>query len=296
MEITFLGTSFMIPTKRRNHTAILVTEEGENVLIDCGEGTQRQFKLADKNPCKLTKILITHWHGDHVLGIPGLIQTLNLNSYSKTLQIYGPRGTKRRMEALQELFLHGYDIKMEVHEIDEGSVIEDGPIRIEAFRASHGVPCLAYSIEQRTKTKMDVSKLKKLGIKGPLIGELQRGKDIIWEGKKVKSRDITHEQKGKKAAFILDTGMAENLSKVAKDADVLICEAQYLDEDREKGEEYLHLTASQAGEIAKKANAKALYLTHISQRYEMCEPKLIKEAKKKFSKVILAEDLMRIEL
>ena len=286
----------MIPTKKRNHSAILVTEEGENILVDCGEGTQRQFKAADLNPCKITRILISHWHGDHILGIPGLLQTLNLNNYSKTLQIYGPRGTKRHMESLASMFLHGHEIKIEVHDVDEGKIIEEGPILISAFRLDHGVPCLGYSIEQRTKVKMDVAKLKKLGLKGPIIGELQRGKDVVFEGKKIKSKDVCHEEKGKKISFVMDTRFHEDIAKAVKDSDILVCESTYIDDNKDKAEEYMHLTSSQAGEIAKKAGAERLYLTHISQRYEMCEPKILKEAKKKFPKTVLAEDLMRVEI
>src|SRR3989344_1615647 len=117
IEITFLGTSQATPTAKRNHTAILLRYKSDSILIDCGEGTQRQFRIARINPCKLTRILITHWHGDHVLGLPGLLQTLALNGYNKTLKIYGPRGTKQYVDALFQLFKFRERIKIQVEEI-----------------------------------------------------------------------------------------------------------------------------------------------------------------------------------
>ncbi len=296
MEITFLGTSFAIPTKRRNHTAILLTNEGENILVDCGEGTQRQFRKAGLNPCKITKLLITHWHGDHVFGIMGLLRTLALSGYSKTLHIYGPKGTSYKMEKIIDTFIKEVEIGLEVHEISSDGQIYDGEVVINAYKMDHGIPCVAYTIEQKTKVKMDVAKLKKLGVQGPLVGELQRGKDITYEGKKIKSKDVTFLQKGKKVAFVLDTKLNDNCVKAAKDADVLICEATYLEEDKEKAEENKHLTSAQGGEIAKKAKAKALYLTHISQRYETREDQIVKEARNKFKNSFIAQDLMRVEV
>ena len=286
----------MIPTKKINHTAILITHEGQNILVDCGEGTQRQFKKAEINPCRLTHLLITHWHGDHILGIPGLLQTLSLNSYSRTLKIYGPYGTKKHMDQIFSMFLHESEIKIEVHEIGELS-FESGELRITSFKMDHGVPCLSYNIEQKARTKIDMGKLKKFGLKeGPLVGDLQKGKEVLVNGKKIKPKDVTYQQKGKKISVIMDTRINENCIKAAKDADVLICESTYIKENQDKAKEYKHLTSEQAGEIAKKSKAKSLYLTHLSQRYEMRENQILKEAKKKFSKVFLTEDLMRIEL
>lgn len=296
MDITFLGTSFHIPTKARNHTAILLTHEGENILVDCGEGTQRQFRYADLNPCKLTKILITHWHGDHILGLPGLIQTLQLSSYGGILQIYGPKGTKRNMDELRNMFLRGSEVKLEVHEVDEGKIYEGKDLLISAHKMDHRVACVAYSVEKKAKVRMDVAKLKKLGVSGPIVGDLQKGKDAVFNGKKIKSKDVTYIQDGKKVTFILDTKINSNCIAAAKDADLFICEAEYLDENSDKAEERKHLTASQAGEIAKKAKVKELYLTHISQRYEMREGQILKEAKKKFKNTFLAKDLMRVKV
>ena len=119
IKITFLGTSDSIPSAERNHTAILLTYYGENILVDCGEGTQRQFRKAGLNPCRITRILITHWHADHILGIPGLLKTLVLSGYNKTLFIYGPRGTKILMKALLKLFAFKGEYPIDVEEVDD---------------------------------------------------------------------------------------------------------------------------------------------------------------------------------
>lgn len=289
-----MGTSQAIPTKTRNHTAILIRYEDEMILVDCGEGTQRQFRKAGINPCKLTKLLITHWHGDHILGIPGLLQTLALNNYNKTLDVYGPHGTKRFMDMMLGMFVFEGKIDVKIHEIDEGTFY-DGKFILKAYRMIHGAKTLAYRLEEKQKRRIDVKKIKKLGLKGPIIGRLQRGEDIIFLGKKISAKKVTYVQNGRKIAFILDTKLNPNCFEAAKDVDILICESTYLEKDGDKAEEYRHLTALQCGEIAKKAKVKSLYLTHISQRYELNEDELLKEAKKSFKNSFLTYDLMKID-
>jgi len=297
MEITFLGTSQAIPTESRNHTAILLRYEDEMILVDCGEGTQRQFRKAHINPCKLTRIFITHWHGDHVLGLPGLLQTLALNNYNRTLHIYCPKGTSNYLDQLLRMFAFLGKVNIEKHECEEGVILDGKKFQMESYIMMHSTRTIAYSFKEKDKTRIDVEKLKKLKIpKGPLIGELQRGKDITVNGKKIKSKDITYEEKGKKISFIMDTVLNDNCIKAAKDADLLICESTYLSSEEDRAAEYLHLTSEQAATIAKKAKAKMLYLTHISQRYEHIPHIILKEAKKVFKNSFIAEDLMNIEI
>lgn len=297
MEITFLGTSQAIPTESRNHTAILLRYEDEMILVDCGEGTQRQFRKAHINPCKLTRIFITHWHGDHVLGLPGLLQTLALNNYNRTLHIYCPKGTSNYLDQLLRMFAFLGKVNIEKHECEEGVILDEKKFQMESYIMMHSTRTIAYSFKEKDKTRIDVEKLKKLKIpKGPLIGELQRGKDITVNGKKIKSKDITYEEKGKKISFIMDTVLNDNCIKAAKDADLLICESTYLSSEEDRAAEYLHLTSEQAATIAKKAKAKMLYLTHISQRYEHIPHIILKEAKKVFKNSFIAEDLMNIEI
>ncbi len=296
IEITFLGTSQAVPTAKRNHTAILLRYKNESILVDCGEGTQRQFRIAELNPCKLTRLLITHWHGDHVLGIPGLLQTLALNGYNKTLHIYGPRGTKRFVDFIYNLFIFREKIKVNVTEVDKGIFVKTNDFTIEALPLQHGTRCSAYNFKETDKRKIIMKEIKKLGLKGQIIGRLQRGESVNFNGRIIKPADVSYIEKGKKVAFILDTALCDNCIKIAKDADLLISEATYSAELEEKASSYLHLTAKQAAEIAKKAKAKKLILTHISQRYEKDDAKILQEAKKIFPKTELARDFMRIEI
>ncbi|MEK6892707.1 MAG: ribonuclease Z [Nanoarchaeota archaeon] len=290
IKIQFLGTGNMIPTKLRNHTSILLSYANENILVDCGEGTQRQFRIAGISPCKITHLLITHWHGDHMLGIPGLMQTLAMSEYNKTLKVYGPIGTKRFFSLIESLIL-GFKIKMEIHEVSSGIFIEEKDFFIESLPMQHGIQTNAYSFVIKNKIRLDKKKLKKFKLpNSPLLGELQHGKDIVFNGKKIKAKDVSYLEKGKKVSFILDTILNENAFKLAKDADLLVCESSFSSEEKERAKEYQHLTAADAAAIAKKAKAKKLILTHISQRYEHM-PKIIeKEAKKIFKNVQLVKD------
>jgi len=296
IELVFLGTSQAIPTTKRNHTAILIRYKNENILIDCGEGTQRQFRKAKINPCKITRLLITHWHGDHILGIPGLLQTLALNGYNKTLEIYGPKGTKRFMDLMYRLFIYRKKIKIKVKEVSSEKIIETPDFYITSAQMKHGAPCLAYSFVEKDKLRIDKNKLKKIKIQEPrLIGQLTKGKPIKINKRIIKPNQLTYKQKGKKIAVILDTTPNPNI-KIAKNAEILISEATYSDKQKDLAKEYKHLTASQAAQIAKKIKAKKLILTHISQRYDNKENTLLKEAKKIFPNTEMASDLEKIEI
>lgn len=294
INLTFLGTGQAVPTAKRNHTAVLLQYNGENILIDCGEGTQRQFRKAKINPCKLTRILITHFHGDHILGLPGLFQTLVLSGYSKILQVYIPKGTRHYLDLICKMFVWREKLKIQINEIEKGKFLETKDFLVEALPMSHETPCLAYSLKEKNKIRIKKDKLKKYKLHGAIIGELARGKDIIWNNKKIKVSSLTYMQKGKKISFIFDTEINSNCYKISENADLIISEAVYINNDKELAKEYKHLTAEQAGEIAKKARAKKLVLTHLSQRYDGSEKIILNEAKKKFKNTIIAEDLMRI--
>ncbi|OIO80896.1 ribonuclease Z [Candidatus Pacearchaeota archaeon CG1_02_32_132] len=296
MEITFLGTASAVPTEKRNHSAILVSFNNENILIDCGENAQQQFRKAKLNPCKLTRILITHWHADHVLGLPGLLQTLEMSGYSKTLQIYGPKGTKENMTSIERLF-GKIRINMQVHEIS-GQFLNEKDFQIHAEQMPHGIITNAYSIILKDKRRLYKEKLKKLKIpNSPLLKKLQEGKDIIFNKKKIKSSQVSYLEKGKKITIILDTSFSNKAISLAKNSDILISEASFLanSPNGEKlAKEYKHLTAKQAATIAKKAKVKKLILTHISQRYSKNPELLLKEAREIFKSTILPNDLDKI--
>ncbi len=294
ITLTFLGTSNAIPTAQRNHPAILLQWSNETILFDCGEGTQRQFKHAQINPCKLTRIFLTHLHGDHALGLPGLLETLEMSEYSKTLKIYGPEGTRKHINLLQQIYGR-FNIKHEIHEMPAD--VEEKEFAIESSPMDHNISTYAYSFIIKDKFRLNKSKIKKLKLpNSPILGELQKGKDIVWNGKKIKAEDVTYEEKGKKIAIVMDTKMNNNAIKLAENADILVCESTYANREADYAENYKHLTASQAATIAKKAKAKQLILTHIAQRYEHNLKEIEKEAKRVFKSTKIVKDLDTIKL
>jgi ribonuclease Z len=298
VKITFLGTSYNLPTSKRNHSSILLTYKGENILVDCGEGTQRQLRKAKINPCKINKILITHLHADHVLGIPGLLQTLSLSEYKKTLFIYGPRGTKKFMNEIGKIFLRDLNYKIKVEEIEkEGKFFETEDFFLESKKVNHGVPCNAYSFNEKGKIRIDREKLKKSKLPSTkILKRLKEGKDISYKGKKYLAKNLTFNENGKKISFVLDTLYGKKISKFVKESDLLICEATFHSEIESNAKERKHLTSKQAGSIAKESKSRKLILTHISQRYEKNLKKLLDDAKKKFKNSFLASDIEVIEV
>ena len=296
IKITFLGTADAIPSVKRNHTSILLNYNEENILIDCGEGTQRQFRKARMNPCKVTRILLTHWHGDHVLGLPGLLQTLALSGYNKTLFIYGPVGTKKFMAELVKTFVYQGNYPIEVKEVD-GKVFDAIDFEIKSKKVYHGTPCNAYSFSEKDKFRIDKDKLKKSKLPfGPLLKKLKEGKDVVYEGKKYLAKNLTYKEVGKKVSIVMDTKFDKSIINFVSDSDILISESTFSSEEEVRAKEYKHMTAGQAGEIAKKSKSKKLFLTHLSQRYEMEPKKILDEAKKVFSNTHLAKDLDVVEI
>ncbi len=296
MEITFLGTSSMTPTKDRNQSSVLITYEGEGILIDCGEGTQRQFKQKGISLTKITKILITHWHGDHVFGLPGIISTLGSSEYTKTLEIYGPLGTQQYFKSLLQSFIFDKRIELVIKEITECRFFENKKFYLEAYALEHNIPTLGYSFIEKDEKRIDIKKTKQLGIpEGPLLGQLQDGQSINFKGKQIKPEDATYIKKGRKISIIADTSPCKNAVDLARNADLLICESTYCTKLEEKGEEYNHMSSRQAGLIANQANAKKLILTHFSARYKTTD-NLEEEAKVIFSNTEAAYDFMVIKL
>ncbi len=305
INITFLGTSGAVPTAKRNHPATLLQYKDENILIDCGEGTQRQFKYAKLNPCKITKILITHWHGDHTLGLPGLLQTLILNEYSKELKIYGPKGTNQKVKQLIQNHLKWYlnnteskGFKIKSFET-ENKFLETPEFEIHSTQLNHNTSCNAYSFILKDKKRINKEKLKKLNIPNtPEIAKLLQGKTITINNKKINPKKLTYLEKGKKITLITDTKITKKAEKLAENSDILICESTYSKDEKEIAKDHFHLTSHQAAEIAKNSNSKKLYLTHLSQRYETKkqQEQIKQEAKEIFKDTEIAKDLMKIKI
>lgn len=296
INLTFLGTSDAIPSARRNHPAILLNYNEENILVDCGEGTQRQFRKAELNPNKVTRILITHWHGDHVLGIPGLLQTLSLGGYNKTLFIYGPKGTKYFMNNLLRTFVFVENYKIQVEEV-EGVFFRGKDFYLEAKSMTHSIPCNAYSFIKIGQLRIDKAKLKKYKLpEGPLLKDLKFGKNIKYNGKIFKAKDLTYSDESKKISFILDSSFNDKMISFVKDSDILITESSFTSDLQDLAKEYGHLTAKQAGEIAKKSKSKELILTHISSRYDKNPKIVLDDAKKIFKNSKIVQDLDKIKI
>jgi ribonuclease Z len=296
MELLFLGTSSMVPTKERNHTALLVRLKNYDVLVDCGEGTQRQLKIKKIAPTRIKKILVSHWHGDHTLGMPGLIQTLGISNYEGVLEVYGPKGTRKHMKALHDAFLFEQRVEIKVKEVSKGKIYSDKDIEIHAEELDHGVPCIGFSIKEQDTRRIKMPYVKKLGIpQGPLLGKLQNNKIITWKGKKVSPKDATYVVPGKKLAYVVDTELCKNAFKLAENSDVLVSEATFKADLEEKAYDYKHLTAKQAAQLANQSNSKLLILTHFSQRYKSIKD-VEDDAKDYFDNVRAAFDFMKIKI
>ena len=295
IEIVFLGTGSMQPTRQRNHSGILLRFKEENILFDCGEGTQRQMRIAGIKPAKITKILISHWHGDHVFGIPGLLSAMGADQFSKKLTIYGPPGTKRYLQHLLKSFAAKQIIDFEVKEVKSETIFENNQFSLKTRALKHSTLCVGYSFHEKDRKRIDVKKAKKLKLSGPILGKLQKGETVKSGGKKIKSSDVTYVVKGKKVSYVADTVPCSGADALAKEADLLISEGTHLDEIKDKTKKFMHLTVKQAALIAKKTKAKKLVVTHISPRYKNSK-EVIKEAKKHFKESVVAEDFMKIEL
>jgi ribonuclease Z len=263
MELVFLGTSSSFPTKNRNHPAVLLKHTKESILFDCGEGTQRQIRIAKENPMRITKICITHWHGDHSLGLPGLLASYGMNQRKLPLKIFGPRNTKKNIDLFSKAFNVYYQFKLTSKDLTAKKlkVIEDTEdYQISAINVDHRIPCLGYSFEIKPKVKINKAFLKKHKISSsPKLKQLKQGKTITINSKKITPKQA------------LITDLQKEATKMR------------------------HLTAKQAAEIAKKAKVKQLYLVHTSQRYKSAKL-LVDEAKKVFKNTKEAKDFMKIEI
>jgi len=263
----------MVPTKERNVQGIYMSYKAEGILIDCGEGTQRQMNLAGINRNKVNTILVTHWHGDHVGGIIGLLQTISDKDNPPKIEIYGPKGTKKRVRhLLDSVVFDGSNLNLNIFELNPKKVEtfkEKDDFYLQCAPMEHSTPCVAYSFVEKDKRKINIAKAKKLGLKeGPSLGKLQNEKSVVVNGKKIFPDDISTIKKGRKLTFIFDTIPTENCYEIAENADLLVTEAVYLPKLRENADKYKHLTTQDAGLIANKANVKKLIVTHFSQRYK----------------------------
>jgi len=294
-DLVILGTSAQQPTRHRNHGAYLLRWNGEGLLFDPGEGTQRQFIFADIAPPCVTRMFISHFHGDHCLGLGSMLMRLNLDKVTHPIHCYFPASGQKYFDRLRFGTMYHETINVIEHPIShEGIVHEDENFTIEARFMKHGVHNLAYRVTEPDELKFDKDKLKAAGIKGPIIKELIANKSVIIDGKPIKLEDCSWVRKGDSFVAILDTKICDAAFEIASGAKMLLCEATYLDEHRKLATQYLHMTAKQAAEIAQKGNVGKLILTHYSARYSSVEDHQA-EAREVFAQSFAAEDLMRFE-
>jgi len=305
IEITFLGTGSMVPTKDRNVVGMFLSYKNKGLLVDCGEGTQRQMNIAGINRNKVNYVFLSHWHGDHVSGLIGLIQTLGnqniQNEERPTLHIFGPKETEERMEHMLKTCIFENKVILEIHEIVPKRnelliIMETEDFYVQTALLDHGIPCLGYNFIEKDTRRMNINTLNSYDLtNGPLIGKLQEGETIIHNNKKITPEMVSELKKGLKVTFILDTGLCENAIALAENSDLLICEATYSSELGEKAENYKHMTSKDAALLANNANAKRLIITHISQRYKT-SGEVLEDAKNVYENVEVAHDFMKVKL
>lgn len=267
LEVFFLGTGGIMPTRKRNVPAIALRYKGEIILFDAGEGTIRQMNTAKLSPMKVEKIFITHFHGDHYLGLAALIQTMNLWDREKPLHIYGPKYTFEFVQHFLQsgFFRPGFDIH--VHELGE-TRLKFGDYEIWSFKVEHGIPALGYVFKEKDRRgKFIPEKLAEYGLsEGPMLGKLEREGKIEWNGRVIRLEDVTGpRRRGVKVVYTGDTEPCERVRFFAENADLLIHEATYLN-PADRGESY-HSTVEEACETARKAKVKLLALFHRAFRY-----------------------------
>lgn len=297
-RITFLGTGGTLPTINRNPSAIFVNREGDMMLFDCGEGTQQQMMRA-KTGMKVSSIFITHFHADHFLGIPGLIQTMSFNGRTEPLEIYGPVRTEQMVEIMQELGYYKPGFEINAHELEDGDIVDKEEYFIKAVATDHGIPSLGYVLEEKSRVgRFNREKAIFLGVPvGKMFSKLQKGETVTVNGREIKPSQVMGENRpGRKIVYSGDTRPSQNIERESEGADLLIHDGTFGDELRDWALETKHSTASEAAQLAKKANVRELVLTHFSSRYSENSEPLLHDAKNIFENVRLAGELMEIEI
>ncbi|MCJ8012547.1 ribonuclease Z [Paenibacillus sp. KQZ6P-2] len=301
MELEFLGTNAGVPSLQRNVTsmALRMFEERRSFwLFDCGEATQHQILRSSLKLSKLEKVFITHLHGDHIFGLPGLLSSRAYQGGTTKLTVYGPPGLKQFIEVSLTLSQSRIEYELEIIEHTGGTVYEDQDITVESLLLDHRVDSYGYRIAEKDKAgSLDLKRLAECGLKpGPAYGRLKRGESIeLGNGQILKPEDVLGSpKKGRVVTILGDTRPCDNVVTLARDADLLVHEATFMGDMKESAYNYHHSTSIQAAEAAVKAGAKELILTHFSSRYKDLEhlQPMLEEAKTIFPNTMLAEELV----
>ena len=294
-DLIILGCSSQQPTRQRNHGAYLLRWNGDGFLFDPGEGTQRQFIFANVAPTCVNRIFVSHFHGDHCLGLGSMLMRLNLDKVTHTIHCYYPASGKKYFDRLRYGTIYHENINVVEHPVEESGLVEDnGKFRIEAEFLEHGVDNIGWRITESDRRKFDKEKLKSYGIKGLMVRELEKQSFIDIEGKRIPIEELSHIRKGDSFAVVIDTRYCESALNIAQGAKLLLCESTYLESHRHLAERYYHMTARQAAKIAKEAGVEHLILTHFSARYHQLEEFEL-EAREIFPNTDVADDLKRFD-
>ncbi|MDZ7822054.1 MAG: ribonuclease Z [Candidatus Marinimicrobia bacterium] len=283
MKLTILGTASQLPTRTRNQNGYLFEWFEEGILFDPGEGTQRQFIHAGISPGKVHRIFISHFHGDHCLGLPGMMQRLSLMEVPQTVSICYPAEGEEYFRSLCRSSKYTQRIEFEARPLKEGLVEETERYRIEAYALKHSTPVLGYRFIRKPQLRFDRTKLEAAGLKGPVVGKLEAQGSVSCRGKHFTRQELSYRTPEKVFAYALDTGKCENITPLIRNADGLLMEATYLDSGEQAlAEKVMHMTAEQAAVYARDNGVKQLILTHYSERYK--DPAIYEKAVEKIFK------------
>ncbi|WP_069811486.1 ribonuclease Z [Streptomyces sp. TP-A0874] len=296
-ELVVLGTASQVPTRHRNHNGYLLRWDGEGFLFDPGEGTQRQMVLAGVTAHDLNRICVTHFHGDHSLGLAGLIQRINLDRVPHPVTAHYPASGQRFFERLRYATDYHETVPLRERPVVAGGVLEEtAAFVLEARRLSHPVDSFGYRLVEPDGRRMLPRRLAEYGLHGPVVGRLYReGEVTTAEHGTVRLEQVSEVRRGQRFAFIMDTRLCESVYALAQGCDLVVIESTFLDEDASLAREYGHLTAGQAGRAAAEAGVRHLVLTHFSQRYG--DPHLFEEQARQAGfegELTVARDLMTV--
>ena len=298
MKLVFLGTSAAQPTERRGLSCICLERDGEILMFDAGESAQISYMKSGLGWNKKMKIFVTHLHGDHCVGILGLLQTMSMQNRTETLEIYGPSGIEEFISANIKVLNFGLSFPVLINIINEEKIIDDEKFTIHTCKANHSITAFSYLIEEKDKPgRFNVEKAKELGIpEGELWNKLQNGNEIKYNNIIIKPEQVLGEKRpGKKIGISGDTMPTKNLEKFFGGCDYLVFDSTFLDEEKQRAQDTCHSTAKQAATLGKNAKVKNLILTHFSARYKD-EIGHLNEAKEIHDSVITAKDLLEIEI
>jgi ribonuclease Z len=292
-ELVVLGTAARVPTRERNHNGYALRWDDELLLFDPGEGTQRQMLLAGVSAARISRICITHFHGDHCLGLPGVLQRRQIDTLDEPVDVYFPAESAVQFERLS-LAATGYPPAVRAHPTHAGHVADASTFTLHAAALDHRVPALGWRIEEPPTRRMLPDRLAAAGVSGPDVGRLVRAGALDVDGRRITVEEVSVVRPGQRFAFVMDTRLCDAAFALAQDADLLVCEATFLSGDEQLAHDYGHLTAAQAARIAAEAGARRLVLTHFSQRYGDDAAPFLSEARAVFDDVVAARDLDRV--